>query len=165
MELLKLLSTQELIAQTISFLILFFLLRKFAWGKILKVLDERRARIASERKAAEEQMQLAAGLKAEFEAKMRLVDLEARKLIQAAEESGRKITEEIRQKAREEAHAIVENARQGIEFEIRQARETLKQDLVDIVLKATESLIEEKITEDQDRRIIENFLGKIDNLK
>ncbi len=48
MELLKLLSTNEIVAQVLSFLILLFLLRKFAWKKILKILDERKEKIALE---------------------------------------------------------------------------------------------------------------------
>jgi F-type H+-transporting ATPase subunit b len=164
MELLKLLSANELVAQIVSFLILLFLLRKFAWDKILKVLDERKARIANELKVIEEEKQNAAKIKAEYEAKMRLVDAQVRKLITAAEESGRKITEEIRQKAREEAHNIVENARVEIQFEIDKAKGKLKDELVDIVIKATEEMIEEKLTEEQDRRIVDNFLQKIDTL-
>ena len=42
-ELLKLLSGSEIVAQIISFLLLFFLLRAFAWKRFLAVLDARRA--------------------------------------------------------------------------------------------------------------------------
>ena len=47
MELLKLLSTSEIVAQILGFLLLFFLLRAFAWKRLLALLDERKARISS----------------------------------------------------------------------------------------------------------------------
>jgi F0F1-type ATP synthase membrane subunit b/b' len=54
MELLKLLSGSEIVAQIISFLVLLFILRIFLWDKVLKVLDNRRERIASEFKQIED---------------------------------------------------------------------------------------------------------------
>jgi len=50
MELLKLLSANEIVAQIISFLLVFTLLRIFVWKHFLKILDDRRDRIASELK-------------------------------------------------------------------------------------------------------------------
>ena len=54
MDLLKLLTAKEIVAQIISFLLLMALLRVFAWKKLLNLLDERRARIASEFKKIED---------------------------------------------------------------------------------------------------------------
>ena len=48
MELLKLLSTSEIIAQVVNFLLLLILMRVFFWKKVLKLLDERRDRISSQ---------------------------------------------------------------------------------------------------------------------
>jgi F-type H+-transporting ATPase subunit b len=162
MELLKLLSANELVAQIASFLILLFLLRKFAWDKILKVLDQRKERLAHELKAIEEEKEHAAKIKAEYEAKMKAVDLQTQKLIQGAEAEARKITEEIRQKAVAEAHKIVEDARTEIQYEIK---EKLRDEIVDIVIKASENIIEEKLNPEQDRKIVEDFLQKIDKLE
>lgn len=165
MELLKLLSANELVTHIVSFLILFFLLKKFAWGKILTALDQRRERIALELKTIEETKKDTARLKQEYELKMKAVDAQARKQIQAAMDEGKKITEDIRQSAREEAHRIVENAGRVVQDEIARSMGKLKEELVEITMKATENLIGEKLTEAADRKIVENFIREIETVE
>ena len=46
MDLLKQFSTNEIFAQIVGFLLLLFLLRAFAWKKLLRLLDDRRERIS-----------------------------------------------------------------------------------------------------------------------
>jgi F-type H+-transporting ATPase subunit b len=70
MELLKLLSAPELIAQIISFLILFFILRAFAWKKFLNILDQRKERIAAEFNKIESAKAQLEKLKQEYEGKL-----------------------------------------------------------------------------------------------
>jgi F-type H+-transporting ATPase subunit b len=165
MELFKLLSANELVAHAVSFLILLLLMRIFVWGRVFKMLDKRKEKIASDLDKIEKDKEIAASIKEEYQAQLRLVDVQAQKLIQAAAQEGRRITEEIRQKAREEAHEIVENARKAVQFELDKAKKELKEELVDITIRAAENLIEEKLTEDQDKRIVEDFLQKIEGME
>jgi len=165
MELLKLLSVNELVTHIVSFLILFFLLKKFAWGKVLAALDQRRDRIALELKTIEENKKDAARLREKYEMKMKDVDAQARKQIQAAVEEGKKITEDIRQSAREDARRIVENAGLVVQDEIHKSMGKLKEELVEITIQATESLIGEKLTEAADRKIVEKFIQEIETVE
>ncbi len=165
MELLKLLSANELVAQAVSFIILLLLMRIFVWRRVFKMLDKRKEKIASDLSKIDKDKENATSLKAEYDARLRLVDVEAQKLIQAAAQEGRRITEEIRQKAREEGHEIVENARKAVQFELEKARKELKEELVDITIKAAENLIGEKLTVEQDKKIVEDFLQKIEGME
>jgi F-type H+-transporting ATPase subunit b len=162
MELLKLLSANELVAHAVSFLILLLLMRIFAWDKILGVLDKRKEKIAADLRTIEKDKESAARIMAEYESRLKLIDIEARKLIQAAVQEGRKITEEVRHTAREEARNIVDNARKSIQIELSQAREGLKGEIVDIAISAAGHLIGEKLTTEQDKRIVEDFLQKLE---
>ena len=65
MELLKLLSTNEIIAQIASFLLLFIILKAFAWKRVLRILDQRAERIAAEFKSIEDSKEGVAALKSE----------------------------------------------------------------------------------------------------
>ena len=67
MELLKLLSTSEIVAQILGFLLLFFLLRAFAWKRLLALLDERKARISSEFQKIEETKAALERIKTDYE--------------------------------------------------------------------------------------------------
>jgi F-type H+-transporting ATPase subunit b len=165
MELLKLLSANELVAHTVSFLVLLVLMRLFVWDRVFKMLDSRRDKIASDLGQIQKDKEDAAGVKAEYEARLRLVDVEAQKLIQAAVQEGKKVTEEIRQKAREEAQQIVENARQAVQFELAKARKDFRNEVVDITIRAAENLIEERLSVEQDRKIVEDFLQRIEGVE
>jgi len=165
MELLKLISANEIIAQIISFLILVFLLRLFAWKRILGLLDRRKEKIASDFNKIEETKLEIAGLKADYEKKLNTIDEAASKKIQEAMIEGRKITEEIRKKAHLEAQDIIENARDNIKHELAKAKEELKSNVIDLTIRAAESVIQEKLTEGDDRKLVEDFLNRIDEIE
>ena len=162
MELLKLLDIKELAAQMINFFLVFLLLKAFLWKKILKALEDRRARIASEFKNIEEAKAQAAALRAEYESRMRLAEDEGRRRIQSAVEKARLETETIRSHAQQEAQDIIENAKVSMHQELAAVRQELRKELVELTILATENLIEEKLTEDNDKKIVEEFLKKAD---
>ena len=158
MELLKLLSANEIVAQIINFLIVLWLLKKFLWRPILKVLDQRKEKIASDLKSIEDAKAVASGIKADYESRIALIHEEVNKKIHAAEEEGRRITEDIRKKAHEEAQKIIDDARSSMRYELDNAKEAVKQELVDIAIKAAELVIEERLDDKQDRKIVDDFL-------
>ncbi|MFA5275439.1 MAG: F0F1 ATP synthase subunit B [Candidatus Omnitrophota bacterium] len=164
MGLLELLSTNEVLAQAISFLILLFLLRVFAWKKILKLLDDRKDKITLEFKRIEEEKNQIAGIRAGYEAKLSAIDEIAAKKIEEALAEGRKITDEIRKEAQFQAQLVINDARENIKYELSRAKEELKEKIVDLTIRATENIIEEKLTEEGDKKLVEQFLDKIDDI-
>jgi F-type H+-transporting ATPase subunit b len=165
MELLKSLSTSEIVAQIVSFLILLTFLRIFAWKKLLKMLDDRRERIASEFKKIDDAQSEVAKLKADYENKLSSIEAEARVKIQEAIAEGKKVSQEIREGARQEARAILDKAQENIELEISKAKQELKQKVIDLTLGTTEKLLREKITDDKDRRLASDFLEELGKVK
>ena len=162
MELLKLLSANELVAQTVSFLILLALLRIFLWKRFLKILDDRRERIASELKDVEDKKAVIEGLKNEYESKMKGVEDAARRRIEESIEEGKRISGEIREDAQEAAQKVIADSKETIRRELVKAREELHGEIVDITIRAAEKVIEETLTESSDRKIVEDFLKRID---
>src|SRR3989338_9782732 len=86
---------QEILTQIFGFLIILVLLRIFAWKPILKLLDERKKRIASEFDNIEKAKQEMAKLREEYEVKLKEIDLEARKRIQEAIAGGQKMAADL----------------------------------------------------------------------
>jgi len=165
MELLKQLSASEVFAQIISFLFLLFLLRVFAWNRLLKLLDERKQKIASEFDKIAQAKSDIEKLKTDYEEKMKSADGQALQKIQAATREGEDKADEIKRDAQQEAQRIIESARADIKYEIANARDELKDKIIDLALRASEVVIEEKITDKQDRKIVEEFLDRIDTAK
>jgi len=163
-ELLKLLSTNEIVAQIINFLLLLFVLRIFAWKSLLKVLDERKARIASEMERIEQAKVQMAQFNLDYAKRMSRVEEESRKKIQEAVAEGRRVTDEIRKKAHEEAQDIINNAKANIRHELAQAKEELKDKIIDLTINATQNLVREKITEENDKQLVKEFLDRLDEV-
>jgi len=162
MELLKMLSANEIVAQIACFLLLFAALRILLWKKFLGILDERKARIADEFKAAEELRSGLAGIKADYEGRIANIDEEAKTRTLEAVELGRKLADKIRIKAEEEGDKIVNNAKESVQAEVAKAKEELKNSVVDLAIEAAQEVIGERLSEEGDRKIVEEYLNRID---
>lgn len=165
MDLLKQLTANEMIAQIISFLLLLALLRIFAWNKLLKLLDARRAGIASEFKKIEDTQAGLEKLKAGYDKRMANIEAESRAKIQEAIAEGKNISQEIRESARQEARAILDKAQENIENELVKAKQELKQKVIELTLGTTEKFIKEKLTEEKDRKLASDFLDELEKVK
>lgn len=161
----KLLSASQIFAQVLSFLFLFFVMRIFVWKKFLKLLDDRKARIASELKQIDDTRLEVVKAMGEYERKLGEIDSLAKARIEEAIAEGERIGKEIIEKARFEAEKAGIGAREIINVEIRKAREDLKKDIVDITIAVAEKVIAEKLTGADDRRLVEDFIKKAEALK
>ena len=165
MELLKLLSTNEIVAQLVNFFLLFILLRVFLWKKMFAVLETRRERVAGEFGKIEEAKKDVEAIKADYEARIVSIDRMAQEKVQEAVEKGSRLAEDIRKKAESNAQKIIDASREEIKRELVQAKNEVKAQIVDLVIDAAKSVISERLSEDDDRKIVEQFLEGVDGAK
>ncbi|MBF0619503.1 MAG: F0F1 ATP synthase subunit B [Candidatus Omnitrophica bacterium] len=161
MELLKLLNANLVVAQIICFLCVLWLLKRFLWKPTFTMLEERKARIQAEFKVLEDAKKDAADLKKQYEAFLAKTEEAAMKRLKEIESTGEVRAQEIRERARSEAERIVEEARKEISFQFAKSRDVLKGEIVDMVIKLTESMIQEKLSFEGDRKIVEGFLKEV----
>jgi len=159
------LSASEIFAQVLSFFLLLFLLRKFAWKKILALLDQRKEKISSQLGEIENTKLEIAGLKNDYESKISNIASLAQEKIDQAVEEAKKVSLQMRKKAHEEAQDIITDARQQVKYEVSKAQEQLKEKIVDIALSAARTVIQEKLTEDGDRKIVEDFIREVEKIE
>ena len=162
MELLKLLSTSEIIAQVINFLLLLVLMRVFFWKRVLKLLDERRERIASQLENIESAKKEVEKLKDDYQKELNAIEAIKKLKIQEGIEVGRKEADEIRREALLNAQRIMDSAESDIKQEIAKAREALKDEIVNLTLKGVENVVGEKLTEEGDRKLVRDFLDNLE---
>ncbi len=162
MDLLKQLSTNEIFAQIIGFLLLLFLLRAFAWKKLLKLLDDRREKIASEFKKIEDTQAEIAKLRSEYDKKLSDIDETSKVKIQEAMVRAKQLAGEVRESSQHEARKILEKAQENIDIELARAKEELKNKVVDLTINTAEKIIKEKLTEEKDRKLVSEFIEEID---
>ena len=163
MELLKMLSASEILAQILSFFLLLFLLRIFAWKKILGLLDQRKEKISAGLGEIENTKLQIARLKEDYEQKISNIADEAQAKINQAVAQAKIVTAQMRKKAHEEAQDIIIDARAQVKYEVTKVQEQLKERIVDIALGAAKSVIQERLTEEGDRKIVENFIKELES--
>lgn len=152
---------KEIIVQVVNFLILLFVLRIFAWKRLLNFLDERKAKISAEFKHIEESKVEIAKLRSEYAEKLSSIEDQAKEKIKEAIDEGKKISAEIKKDAYLKAQKIIETAKEDIKHELSNAKEELKKDIVDLAMRAAESVIQEKLSEEHDRKLIQDFLDNV----
>lgn len=165
MEIVKLLFSSELIAQIVSFLVLLFLLRAFAWKKILLFLDQRKEKIASEYKFIEDTKSSVENLKKDYDDKIRDIENERRKMLQQAVFEAKEIQTEIKKNARDEADKIVESAKAAMKDEVVKVKQGIKNEVVDLIISAAERVTEAKLSSEEDKKIVEDFIAGLEQNK
>lgn len=155
----------QFVVNIIAFLLLLAILKRFAWGALLKLIDERRAKIAGEFSAIEQAKQEMARLKQQYEERLAKIEDEARGRIQEAIAEGRRIGMEVEEDARAHARETLEKAKANIALEVAKARVELKEQVVDLAIGVTHKILQQHLDEETDRRMIEGFIKEINALE
>jgi F-type H+-transporting ATPase subunit b len=155
----------QVITQIIGFVIAVLILKRYAWGPILRLLEERRAKIAGEFERIETEKKGVAAMKQEVEAQLRGIEAQSRARIQEGVQEGQKFAAEIKEQARLDARGQIARAQVEIEQERKKAHVTLRGDMVDMVLTATEKLIGERLDDAKHRSEIEKFVTELDTVE
>ncbi len=146
------------IIQLITFVLAFLVLKKWAFGPIIKLLHERRATIEQGVKLGEQMKQEQAELEAKVEKILHDTRSKADSIIADAQETARQTIRESEEKAKGKAEGIISSAEDRIVQETASARQKLEQELVGLVADATEAVIHEKVDAKKDAQIIERAL-------
>ena len=148
----------------VTFVILFILLKRFAWGPLLQMLDEREKSVRDSLEAAER-------ARAEADETLRRnqeILAGARRETQALLEQGRKESEtmraEILAQARQEAQGLVEQGKRQIQFEQKQAFDSLRAQVADLAIGAAERLIHSELDDAKHRELVADYVKSLPDL-
>jgi F-type H+-transporting ATPase subunit b len=158
----KLIDLQLLVTHVIAFLIVLWLLRRFAWAPVLNMLAERRAKIRGEFDAAATQRQQADALRATYEQHLQRIELESREHLQQAVAEGNAAAARIRERAQQERTQRLERATEEVRLIEDSARETLRRRTIDLALQAAEKAIQERMDEAKQRDLMERFIVELE---
>ena len=131
---------------TLSFLIVLFILKKFAWKPIMKSLHEREDTIDEALHAADRAREDMKKLKFDNEELLKQAKEERDEILKAARKVKDSIIEESKIKANEEANRIIESAKEAIENEKLAAITDLKNQLATLSIDIAEKLIKEELS-------------------
>lgn len=151
-----------IVTQIIGFLIVLWLLRKYAWGHLMDFIEKRRETIANEFATIERSKEEVEGLRAQFDKELADIEATRRVKIQDAAQEASKLASDIKEEARREAVALRVKTNQDIELELDKANVALRDRMVGAVVVATEKLINERLDSDKHKQLINEFLDKVD---
>ena len=154
-----------LISQIVNFTLLAVLLYFVAYKPILRMLDERSARIKQGLEDAEQASRRAAEMEQEFEQRLAEARKEGQEIVAQATQMSEKARQEILATAREEARAQVEKAKEEIARERELAMSELRQQVADLSLSISEKVIGEALDQQRQRDLIAEFLERTEELK
>lgn len=151
------------IAQLINFIIVIIVLKKYAFGPIIAMLEKRKHRIAE----GEEKLKRIEAQLAESEertaAALDKANADAKRLIAEAKESAATLNEEKTQEAIAKAQGILAKAEEAAKAERNQMVAELKQDFGRLVAATTASVTGKVLDEEDNRRINEEALASMEN--
>ena len=153
---------QLIVTHSIGFLITLWILKRYAWGPLLNLIEERRLKIVGEFESIDIEKQKAAELNAQYQAQLRQIEAERRSQIVKAVNEGKKIAEELRAAARDEVEEMRQKTVSELEREVAKAKVQLKDDMVKITMAATSKLLHEKLDDKSHHRLVSDY---IDNLE
>lgn len=143
------------------FIVLLFVLGKFAWGPIIQAVEQREQGIRSALDEAARRNEEAAELLAQHREQLADARRQANELIAEGKAAGEGVRKDIEEKARAEAQSIVERARAEIERERDAALEALRRESVELALAAASRLIGENLDQAKDRQLVEQYLTQL----
>lgn len=147
-----------ILAQAVTFLILFFLIKKFALGKIVKTLEDRRKTIDKGVLLGIEMEKEKAHLDESVEKLLQQARKDADKIIAGGQSEAGAIIKKAEDDAKRKADALMADAHNRIGEDIERAKTELKKEMVQLVASATGAVIKEKVTATSDGKLIEKIL-------
>jgi F-type H+-transporting ATPase subunit b len=154
----------EIIVQILGFLVVLWVLKTFAFGPLLSVIEKRKKTIEEKFADLELKQKQLTQLEADYRAKLEQIDQEARQKIAQAAADGMRVAREIQEKARQDAQAMVERAKTDIQQELDKARVTMRDEIVDISARLTEKVIRQKLTLQDHQRLVDDFIKDLDKV-
>jgi F-type H+-transporting ATPase subunit b len=154
-----------LLIQAVNFLLLLALLWKFLYRPLLGKMDERTQAI---RKSLEEAQAARAEAQREREAhaaRIQAAHVEAQAIRDAALKEAAEEQRRLVEAARAEAGRLVEGARTELAQDVRRARQELRREVSDLAITVAERLIRRSLRDEDHRRIVEDEITRLQEVK
>ena len=144
-----------------SFLLLIFLVKKYAWGNITSVLDERAEKISSDIDGAEEARKKAEELASKREAELAGSRTEAKTIIENAKETAEKSKADILAEAKLEAGRLKEKANQEIAQNKAEALQSVKGEVADLTVSLAGKIISQNLDSHAHKELIDQYIDQL----
>lgn len=146
----------------VVFLISLYILNKVAFPRIREALDNRRRAIAESIEAAEHTREEADKLLADYRQRLAAARGQAEEIVQRARQAAETHEREGRERGQEMVAEATRRAQRDIEGATKRALDDIRREVADLTVMATEKVTRKALTEEDQRRLVEEALGELD---
>ncbi len=150
----------NLVFTVINLLITYFILRKFLFKPIHKVVEQRKEEIDRQYAGAKETEEKALALKAQYEESLSSVEAEKAKAVNEARTKAGEEYDRIVSDAKTEADKMLENARKQADLEQEKSVREAQEQIAELVVAATAKVVASGQGQAADRELYNQFLAK-----
>ncbi|MCT6923423.1 MULTISPECIES: F0F1 ATP synthase subunit B [Bacillales] len=155
----------DIIATLLTFIILMILLKVFAWGPLMGIMQQREELVASEIDAAEKARKETHQLLEEQKSLLKEARTEAQAIVEGAKKQGDAQREEIISAARAEAARLKDAAVREIENEKEKAIAAVREEVVSLSVLAASKVLGKEISEADNSALIKETIAKAGEAK
>jgi len=145
------------------FLVLAFLLYKFAWKPLLAMLEKRETSIRESLLDAEKARVELASVKDDTEKLLAEARAESQEIVSAGKKNAEKMKEEIVDKAQVKSDALIADAKKQIQIEKDRAIAEVKSEVVNLSIEVAQKLIKKNLSKDDNLKLINDSLSSINH--
>jgi F-type H+-transporting ATPase subunit b len=146
----------------VTFFITFLVLKRFAFGPIQKLIDQRRDRIREALDEADKARQEARELRELTQKEREEAKVERERILDESRRQGQAQLEQARAQADEDLKRRLEENLREIEAENRRMAEQIRRDVVELTLLAAEKVTGKALDADDQRRLIDETIDEVD---
>lgn len=150
----------QLIAQIVNFAVLLLILRLTLYKPVLKMLDQRKQKIAEGLNAAEIARAEAAQAQANIQGQLDVARREGQDIVANAQTISARIQADAREQSTRDRDVAMERARQEIAQERDRAIADLRREFADITVSAAERVINQSLDRGAHQRLIDETLAE-----
>lgn len=151
----------QMLISLLNLVLLFFILKKFLYSPVTKVLKKRRDEIQNQYSDAKRAKESAEQFYAESEQKLNTASARAEQIIKEAADTASARGDEIVQNARDEATGIIRQAEAEAKLEIKRTKAQIKNQIVDVSTALSEKMLGREINSDDHKALIDSFIKEI----
>jgi len=146
----------------LAFLVALFILRKYAFPQISAALEKRQHLIEESIDSAERTKAEADEILAEYRERLKEARAQAEEIVTRARKNGEAAERAAAEQAAEIREEQLERARKDIQAETARALQEIRREVADLTVAATERVTRKTLTEDDQRRLVEDALSELD---
>jgi F-type H+-transporting ATPase subunit b len=154
---------KEYLWPVINFLVLLaILIYAFKKADVKGYFKKRTELIEQSLNEARQAKELAQKALAEVEERLKVKDKEIEEIVASAKYSGEREKARLAEEGEKMKEKLMEQARTNIEFELKRAKESIKEEAVGIAMELAEKKLKEKMTKEEQMKLLEESVSKIE---